>query len=271
MLRVRSEEVIDKLEETATGSSALTVERAADVLLQFANTSKLTLGVTEIANSLGLSKAAVHRILSSLKNKGIVEIDPESHRYALGPVAISLGLSYLSKSDVVAIASDELRTLSLETNETATLSVRRGFSRMYVHQVTPNREVLMSVQIGISYPLHAGASSKAFLAFLPPEEMELYLKDPLDKVTSKTLTDPNELRLSLEQIRLRGWDQSFGERLPGAGSIAAPVFDHRGLPVAVVSVCGPADRLALEIADCRSALLAATGRISSRLGGSRFT
>ena len=252
--------------ERPKGSSTVTVERAADVLLLFSEQPTQRLGVTEIANALGLSKAAVHRILSSLKNKGIVELDPVSHRYALGPVVVSLGLTYLNKLDVRKVAAPELVELSRSTNETATLSIRTGRSRVYVDQVTPDREVLMMVQIGVSYPLHAGASSKAFLAFLPQEEIDVYLSEPLPKLTPITQTDPKVLRRELDHIRQVGYATSLGERQPGAGSVAAPVLDYRGVPLAVISVCGPSERMAGEVNECASALLETTKKVSAKMG-----
>lgn len=255
--------------ERATSGSATTVERAADVLLLFARLPGQQLGVTEIANELGLSKPAVHRILSSFRNKGVVELDPATRRYGLGPVIVSLALTYLDNLDVRTVARPELERLSAETDETATLSVRIGASRVYVDQVTPNREVLMSVQIGVAHPLHAGASSKAFLAFLPDAEAEECLAGPLAAVTPSTVTDPAMLRAELRGVRARGWAQSLGERQAGAGSVAAPILDHRGIPVAVVSVCGPADRMAGEVDVCAARLLEATGKIASKLGAPR--
>jgi DNA-binding IclR family transcriptional regulator len=252
--------------KTVARNSASTVERAADVLLLFASSAATTLGVTEIAQELGLSKAAVHRILSSLRNKGIVEIDPATRRYMLGPVIVSLGLTYLSKLDVRRVAHPELVALSRETFETATLSVRTGAHRVYVDQVTPDREVLMSVQIGLPHPLHAGASSKAFLAFLPQQEIDFYLENNLEQVTPSTVTDIEQLRRQISEIRRRGYALSFGERQPGAGSVAAPVFDYQNLPIAVVSVCGPAERLAQEVDLCAAALLDVTRRISAHMG-----
>lgn len=250
----------------AASSSASTVERAADVLLLFASSSATTLGVTEIAQQLGLSKASVHRILSSLRKKGIVEIDPVTRRYLLGPVIVSLGLTYLSKLDVRRVAHPELVALSRETFETATLSIRAGEHRVYVDQVTPDREVLMSVQIGLPHPLHAGASSKAFLAFLPPAEIEFYLENTLEQVTPSTVTDRDQLRRQITEIRRRGYALSFGERQAGAGSVAAPVFDYQNLPIAVISVCGPAERLAQEVDLCAAALLDTTRRVSAQMG-----
>lgn len=244
----------------------MTVERAADVLLLFTRLASPQLGVTEIANTLGLSKPAVHRILASLRNKGLVELDPATRKYSLGPVIMSLGLSYLNKLDVRAIAAPELARLSRETNETATLSVRSGHSRIYIDQVTPDREVLMSVQIGVPHPLHAGASSKAFLAHLPDEEVDRYLEGPLRRLTANTVTDVATLRRELSAIRHRGWACSLSERQSGAGSVAAPILDFRGYPLAVVSICGPVERFEPEIDMCADHLVAATARLSTRTG-----
>lgn len=242
------------------------VERAADVLLLFARARTQTLGVTEIADELRMSKAAVHRVLSSLRSRGLIELDEDFRRYSLGPVAMTLGLSYLARLDVRQLALPELRELSAATNETATLSLRTGDTRVYVDQVTPLREVIMSVSIGVPFPLHAGASSKAFLAFLPDEQVAAYLGNKLEALTENTITNTHRLDRELRQIRERGWAQSFGERQPGAASVAAPVFDHLGMPIAVLSVCGPAERFAGEAEDCARRLTAVTGRLSVKMG-----
>ncbi len=242
------------------------LERGADVLLMFTDAKESQLGVTEIAGRLNLSKAVVHRILSALRAKGFVEFDPGSRRYSLGPMVMSLGLSYLQKLDVRTAAMSELTELSRVTHETATLSVRSGATRLYVEQVTPRREVLMSVSLGVPYPLHAGASSKALLAFLPHDDIDHYLESPLTKVTANTVTDRRRLRRELAVITQRGWASSIGERQAGAASVAAPIFDYRDQIVAVASVCGPAERLVQELDGCVGHLIAATNRISRRLG-----
>lgn len=242
------------------------VERAADVLNAFTELDGATAGVTELAQRLGFSKAVVHRILASLRAKGFVELDETTHRYALGPAALALGLTYLQQIDVRDAARSVLRDLSEQTNETATLSIRRGDVRMYVDQVTPAREVKMTVQLGHPYPLHAGGSSKAFLAHLPDDEVDRYLSEPLLALGENTITDPDELRRDLVETRKRGYAASFGERMEGAGSVAAPVFDHENGPVAVISVCGPVERFRDEVEDIAPVLVKATQELSRRLG-----
>ena len=176
-------------------------------------------------------------------------------------------MAYLNRIDIRDLARPVLTKLSEKTGETATISLRSGWERMYVDQVTPDREVKMTVALGRAFPLHAGSSSKAFLAFLPAEEQERYLAEAeLGALTARTIVDADELRVELEQIRMRGYAVSEGERQEGAGSIAAPVFDHRADPVAVISMCGPLERFVDEIPALAEELLTAAGELSRRLG-----
>jgi IclR family transcriptional regulator, acetate operon repressor len=244
-----------------------TVERAADVLTLFTKVDRADLGVTEIATELSLSKAVVHRVLMTLSSKGLIEVVEDSRRYRLGPAVLSLGMAYIDRLDMRELAMPALRDLSRQTNETATLSLRYGWERMYVDQVTPDREVKMSVALGRLFPLHAGSSSKAFLAFLEEDVLERYLTERhLERLTDRTIVDAATLRNELQTIRGRGYAVSFGERQAGAGSVAAPLLDHRGHPAAVISVCGPLERFREEADLIARALLSASVDLSRRLG-----
>lgn len=250
----------------STPNTISAVERAMDVLTLFASSDEPTLGVTEIATELDLSKAVVFRILASLREKGFVDSDDESRRYRLGAAALRLGLSYLERVDLRSVARPWLEELRTQTDETATLSIRNGDHRIYVDQVVPDRDVKMTVQLGRSVPLHAGASSKAMLAFLDADEIDDYLESTLEKLTDATVVAPSTLRKELRVIRERGYAVSFGERLQGAGSVAAPVFDHHGDVAGVVSVSGPLDRFRREVDQIWPAVLKATNAISIQLG-----
>lgn len=243
-----------------------TIERAADVLFLFTDDDRPHLGVTEIANDLGISKAVVHRILTSLRDRDLVVSNPTTRKYSLGPAVLTLAASYREQLDVRPMAIEAMERLSEATAETATLSIRNGFHRIYVEQVTPPMEVRMTVRTGRPYPLHAGSSSKAFLAFLPQDEQdEFFASHVLDRLTPITVTDPPALRRELDQIRQQGFAMSLGERQAGAASVAAPVFDREG-PVAVISVCGPLERLRDRVAEIAVMVLDETRTLSARLG-----
>lgn len=203
-------------EEENQSRSIAAVERAMDVLLLFGRSTRPDLGVTEVATELGLTKAAVHRILTALRNRDLITVDPVTRRYALGHAAIALGRAYLARTDLRLMAGPELRRLAGQTGETATLSIRRGDTRLYADQVVPEQELRMEVSLGIPYALHAGSSSKAILAYLSDDEIDGYLKrHRLEAVTDATVTDPEKLRAEIAEIRARGYATSLGERQPG--------------------------------------------------------
>lgn len=250
-----------------TGQTVAGVERAFDVIDLFLADGVRDLGVTEIADSLGLSKAVVHRVLASFRAKELIELDEETRRYRLGVRALQFGIAYLNANDGLALARDRLADLSDATHETATLSVRDKWRRTYVAQATPTRDIKMEVQLGAPYPLHAGASSKALLAFMPASFQDAYLaRGELERMTPETVVTVGALRAELARVVEVGYALSLGERQVGAGSVAAPVLDATGAPVAAVSVCGPADRMADEAEFCAAELLAVTQELSRRLG-----
>lgn len=242
------------------------VERAVDVLNLFSRSTE-SLGVTEISQELGYAKAVVHRILQAFRSRGYVEVDEKTRRYSLGPNAVFLGLRYLDRLDVRSVARDALHELSDATNETAALSIRFGDERVYVDQVNPHRDIQMVVALGKPFPLHAGASSRAFLAFLPREEQDRYLSadQPLSSVTDKTMTDPAAIRDELVRIREVGYAVSIGESDPGTVAVAAPIFDRDGLS-AVMTACGPRERFEKHLESAAARLVELAAKTSTRLG-----
>ena len=88
----------------------------------------------------------------------------------------------------------------------------------------------------------------------------------LTRFTPSTITDPAALEAELGRVRERGWAVDAEEVEEGVYCLGAAVRDHRQLPVAAISVAGPAYRLRPE-ADRTGRLVAATSAtISRRLG-----
>lgn len=258
---------VQKLDAAQDGRTVNGVERALDVLLLFSQSTAPTLGVSEISRELGLSKAVVHRILTTLCSRQLVAIDDNSRRYVLGPASLSLGRAFLDRVDVRQLAREPMRRLCALTHETATLSIRVRNTRIYLDQVTPPRDVKMEVLVGEAFPLHAGSSSKVFLAFMTDEQRSAYFESgPLQALTDHTVVDVSHLQDELRIIRERGYAVSFGERQTGAASVAAPVLDHSGAPAAVISICGPVERIRRRIDELSRPLLIETADLSARLG-----
>jgi DNA-binding IclR family transcriptional regulator len=224
--------------ESAGGTEA--ADRVADVLLLFAQSTQ-PLGVTQIARSLDLSKAVVHRILQSLSSRSLLQVSRGS-TYVLGPAASTLAAKAWSQLDIRSVASPILRRLRDQTRETTTLSVLVGHQRIYLDQFESPQEIKMIVELGPRLPLHSGASSRAILAYLPP----VFVDEALGQLRADRPDQP-ELDVAahlanLEEVRERGYASSMNERGTGAASIAAPFFDAGGNVMGSISSSGPVFR-----------------------------
>lgn len=215
----------------------MSATRVADVLLAVA-AAPGPARITDLASELGLSKAVVHRVLQSLLTRGLVVASAGS-TYALGPATAALGARALRESDLRSAALPALRELQARSGETATVSALVGQRRAYLDQIVSSKEVRMEVALGRTYPLHAGASGKAILAFAPDDVRRRILDGELARLTDATIVDPDRLRTELQRIVREGHAVSHGERPPGAASLAAPVFGFDGHAVGAISVCGP--------------------------------
>jgi IclR family transcriptional regulator, KDG regulon repressor len=200
---------------------------------------------TEIARTLDLPVPTTHRILMALKQRGYVSQHEETKRFRLGVGALHLGDRAQASVDLRSLSRPVLKRLSRETGETALLTVvAPGGSRgVCLERVETAQPLRLSVQPGRRVPLHAGASQKALLAFLPEDEVERVLSQPLERLCERTIVDPSVLRTELTRIRERGWARSAEETNLGVSGIAIPVVSGRGGVVCAIGIAGPSARL----------------------------
>lgn len=241
----------------AEGQTIRSVERALDVLLCFAGEPD-GLGVTQIAEKLGLYKSTVHRILGALEAKGFVCRGANTGRYHLGLKTLELASVYLTSGDVPAVAYPEMLALRDRTQETVSLYVRDGLRRVRVQRAEGPQTVRRVVGLGEGLPLYLGASGKVLLAWAPPAERDALL----DQVLPPEL-DRTAFRQMLDEAVRRGWATSLEEREPGVASVAAPVLDRTGRCVAALAISGPVSRLSTQLVDRFGPMVRESARVIS--------
>jgi len=204
------------------------IERAAQILQVLSGGGK---GLTEIAREVGLGKSTTHRILASLSTARMVRTDAKSRKYMLGLGLIELTSDWLNKSGIRVSALPYMQELRIKTGETVSLNIRDNDKRVAIERLDTPHELRFMIELGKSQPLHIGAGGKAILAFL--EEAEINQLIELANYNSK---EAKALTSQLEQIRAAGWAFSLGERVPGAGSISAPILNDGGYANASISI-----------------------------------
>lgn len=223
------------------------VERAFAILEAFTEDRK-EWSTSELARSLGLPIPTTHRLLGTLRRLGYVARDEDTKRFRLGGAALRLGDRVRALNDLRAIAIVPLRALAAAASETALLTVlnpERNRS-VCVERVESHQALRLSVEPGRLLPLHAGASQKALLAFMPEEEAEAVIAGPLERLCTSTITDPAALRRELAAVRERGWAGSHEETNVGVWGVAVPVISHTGV-ICAVGIAGPSPRLSDEV------------------------
>lgn len=225
------------------------------------------LGVTDIANELGIHKSTVFRMLATLERRGLVEQDRATQKYRLGFGMLRLAASVRPSLDLIEAARPVCEQLSLRTGETVNLAVLEGREVVNIHQVNLSSSRVSADWLGSHTDLHCTSSGKVLLAFSPSVVLDELLAGDLQRRTRATITDPAVLRRELVAVRNDGYATTFGELEEGLHAVAAPIVGRDESVVAAVSVSGPAYRLDGDrLAVVAALTVEATAQISRRLG-----
>ena len=127
--------------------SSVAVERAL-ILLRYITENEDGLSIREVSRQLGYNPATVQKLINALKAQGYVVQDKLTERYHLGPDAINLGLTALSRLKVRQIARPHLEALCHDSGETVFLAIARGDHAVYVDKVVSEYERVGEVEPG---------------------------------------------------------------------------------------------------------------------------
>ncbi len=231
-------------EETAAHTTR-TVERACALLSAF-SVANPRLSLRELAARVGLPKATVHRLASSLVAMGFME-HREDGQYSLGLKLGELGAVARADLDVVSACGPAMDALSGATRETVLLVAADWDALEMIVVATRVSPQTLSVvpSNGERMTIAPGAPGKALLLGLPAAEAdEVLARLPLPARTSKTHTDRAQLASELALARTAGFAVGDEEYVEGVAGVAVPVLFEGGRPRAAIAVVGPSVRVA---------------------------
>jgi DNA-binding IclR family transcriptional regulator len=230
------------MEKESSEHSVRAIERALQILDCF-DARNPDLGLTEIAQRVGLHKATTHRIVATLLNSGYLDRSPDRQKYRLGLRLASLGSLVTSQMNLRRDSLPYLHQLVERFGETCDLSIFDNGEVLYIEVLRSNHALNIAAAIGQRLPLHSTASGKVFLAHMPPAERSKYLVPPLPSFTKKTITSPEKLALQFQEIQDKGYGVDDEEMEVGIRAISAPIFNQGGKVVAAVSIPSPTSRM----------------------------
>lgn len=209
----------------------------------------------DLAREAGMSPPKAHPYLVSFGKLGLIEQDPETGRYGLGPLALQLGLISLQLHDPVRVATPLMGPLSRETGHTVAIAVwgSRGPTIVRIEEaVTP---VHVNMRHGTVMSIADTASGRLFGAYMPPELVRGVLEEervrershphrdaPLAlgaSVSLRPLPSWEEFQERMAEVRAAGLSIAIDGLVPGVSALAAPVFDYTGAMVLALTAIGP--------------------------------
>jgi DNA-binding IclR family transcriptional regulator len=230
---------------TGEGRRGIKAVEVAGQILDHLARAQTSVALRDLAAAGRMSPGKVHRYLASFLASGFARQDPDTRQYALGPLAMRLGLaalnSYQPLRDAIAL-QHELRD---RFDETFVLSVWGAQGPTIVHVEESSQPIIMTMRVGAVLPILATASGLAFAAFLPRHFTEPLIRTAIKAKDGLNLfaRDFATVDRLIVQVRKQGYAFNEGHLLPGVSAVAFPLFDRAKTLVGVLAVMGRHERV----------------------------
>ena len=228
------------------------------------------MALKDLAADAGMPAAKAHPYLVSFGHIGLVEQERDSGRYALGPLALQLGLISLQQADPVRIAAPLLPDLAARTAQTVALVVWGSRGPTIVLREASPAAVHVDMRHGTVFSIAGTASGRLFAANLPGEIVRP-VYEAERRAAARGAAGPAwpQLQHELDDVRRHGLGRAEGAVVAGVSALSAPVFDHRGAMVLAITAIGPSAAFDTRWSGPVAATLRDAARaVSARLGHS---
>ncbi|HLU55914.1 MAG TPA: IclR family transcriptional regulator [Pseudonocardia sp.] len=222
---------------------------------------------TDVVEATGLAKATVHRILSTLIDRGFVSVGRDG-TYLPGPMVLSLAGRALQRIDISAIAQPIVDELVARVQCTVHVGVANGDEIIYLIRADSDKPYTMPSRVGLAIPMHSSAIGKVVLSGYTDEGLARYAaRTGLVPRTERTIRDLETLRATAAAVRRRGFAEDDEENEPGIRCVAAPIRDHTGsikygLSISTLTL----EHTAEQVAAMAPYAIEAADKISAALG-----
>ncbi len=251
--------------ETRTSRGIQSVEVGGQLLKALVQTGR-RMALKDLAREADMAPAKAHPYLVSFGKLGLVEQDPVSGHYGLGPLAIQLGLISLQQVDPVRLATAELPALAQKVGCTVSAAVWGSGSPIIIRVEEGPTPVHVSMRHGTAASIRHTATGKVFAAWRAPAEVAAALAR---EGHAGALDDPGFVA-ELQAVRDSGLSRVRDELLSGISGLAAPVFDGFGQLALVIAAIGPSSEMQLDAGSAQAeALRQVADGLSQRLGARR--
>lgn len=204
--------------------------------------------ISEVAARTGLDRGTAFRMINTLVALGYLAPVNGSKRFRLTLKCLELGFLALTSQGLRAHAAPLLRELVPSIADAGSFGTLDGPDVVYLERIN-SAAVRQDVdrRPGRRIRAYGAALGHAQLAYLPEaQQIEILESTERVKLSERTLTGLDALIARLRQVRTQGYAVSDGENAYGLRTVAAPILDQHGAPVAGISLTVDAARMKLD-------------------------
>lgn len=224
-------------DRTSPSDGTQAVARAAALLREIALCRNGEGGLAELARRLRLERPTAYRILRRLVLEGLVQQDPLTRHYRLGPLLFELGLAAAPPVRLLGVASGALTRLANESGDTSFAIVPSGMDSVCIDRREGSYWVrALMVSVGRRRPLGIGAGSLAMLSTMPPERADLILESNSIRIREQGDNDAELLKEVVRRGRSDGYVLRSPLNAPEILSIGVAVCNPYGTAVLGLSI-----------------------------------
>lgn len=191
----------------------------------------------ELSKRAAMAPSKTRFYLISFVQLGLVNQDPGTGLYSLGPGAIRLGLTALEQFDVVGASKSAVHKLADQLGFSTYLFVWGTYGPTMVYRADGRNWTSLDVRVGSVLPLLTSAAGRAYLACLPRSMTDKLVKKEIREIREHGGRPPSPDEI-IRSTRAAGIATAKASLLAEITAIALPILDYSALPVAVISIAG---------------------------------
>jgi IclR family acetate operon transcriptional repressor len=203
-------------------------------------------GLVEIANACSLPAATCHRLLAALAEDELVQRDPLTRRYSVGPGLVQLSgmVTQIGRGASIEAGMTALRDRWRECFFLASVVDDAIICVRSLPTIDPNR---MTVTVPLGQPMapNVAGSGKAILAHVSLDQRERLIEagGGMLRFTEHSIVDAEDFESEMKRIRERGYAICDEESEIGAATVAVPIVLPEGTVRSALGTIGPRDRI----------------------------
>lgn len=218
------------------------IERVVSMLRVVASRGRRGMRIGDVVKVSGLPTSTCFRMLQRLEIEGLVERDPLTRKYYLGPLLYELGLLAQPRYRLSELCDPAMSHIAEYTQDTVYLSERRGAESICTGRTLGDYPIkALTLDVGIRRPMGLGAGGLAILSMLPEAEAQDIMEVNGPRYARYGNVDVEQLQLALAEARANGY--AFLDSVATPGSAAVGVAFPANNPVAAISVAALSSRM----------------------------